>query len=92
MLQRVLTLGVAALVWAVPAVAQQRGTVEFGGFGSAARPSRSLLCSKTWLKAKTSLRPSNVTFISPIQTFIQTFRWPGGSGSDDTCMDHPFSV
>jgi outer membrane protein OmpA-like peptidoglycan-associated protein len=33
---RAFTVGVAALVWAVPAVAQQRGTMEFGAFGSAA--------------------------------------------------------
>ena len=36
MLLRVFTVGVAALVYAVPAAAQQRGTVEFGAFGSAA--------------------------------------------------------
>jgi peptidoglycan-associated lipoprotein len=36
MLSRVLTIGVVALVWAVPAAAQERGTVEFGAFGSAA--------------------------------------------------------
>ena len=36
MLSRVLTIGVVALVWAAPAVAQDRGTVEFGAFGSAA--------------------------------------------------------
>src|SRR5687767_295122 len=30
------TVGAAALVWAVPAAAQQRGTMEFGAFGSAA--------------------------------------------------------
>ncbi len=33
---RAITVGVAALVWAVPAAAQQRGTMEFGAFGSAA--------------------------------------------------------
>ena len=33
---RAFTVGVAALVWAVPAIAQQRGTMEFGAFGSAA--------------------------------------------------------
>lgn len=33
---RALTVGFAALLWAVPAVAQQRGTMEFGAFGSAA--------------------------------------------------------
>jgi|tagenome__1003787_1003787.scaffolds.fasta_scaffold20924341_3 outer membrane protein OmpA-like peptidoglycan-associated protein len=42
MLQRVLTIAFAALVWAVPAVAQQRGTVELGGFGSAASFDKSL--------------------------------------------------
>ena len=30
------TVGMAALVWAVPAAAQERGTLEFGAFGSAA--------------------------------------------------------
>ena len=30
------TVGVAALVWAVPAAAQDRGTMEFGGFATAA--------------------------------------------------------
>lgn len=33
---RAFMMGVAALVWAVPAAAQQRGTMEFGAFGSAA--------------------------------------------------------
>jgi outer membrane protein OmpA-like peptidoglycan-associated protein len=33
---RVYALGLAALVWAVPAAAQERGTIEFGGFASAA--------------------------------------------------------
>ncbi len=33
---RALTVGLAALLWAAPAVAQQRGTMEFGAFGSAA--------------------------------------------------------
>jgi peptidoglycan-associated lipoprotein len=31
---KIITVGVAALVLAAPATAQQRGTVEFGGFGS----------------------------------------------------------
>ena len=31
---RAITIGVAALVWAVPATAQQRGTVEIGGFAT----------------------------------------------------------
>lgn len=34
---RTLTIGMAALVLAVPAAAQQRGTMEFGAFGSGAR-------------------------------------------------------
>jgi len=33
---RAFTVGLAALVWAVPAVAQERGTMEFGAFASAA--------------------------------------------------------
>jgi outer membrane protein OmpA-like peptidoglycan-associated protein len=33
---RAITVGVAALVWAGPATAQRRGTIEFGAFGSAA--------------------------------------------------------
>lgn len=33
---RALMVGVAAMLWAVPAAAQQRGTMEFGAFGSAA--------------------------------------------------------
>jgi hypothetical protein len=33
---RAITVGIAALMWAVPAVAQERGTMEFGAFGSAA--------------------------------------------------------
>ena len=32
---RAITIGAAVLLWAVPAAAQQRGTVEFGAFGSA---------------------------------------------------------
>ena len=32
---RAITIGAAALLWAAPAAAQQRGTVEFGAFGSA---------------------------------------------------------
>jgi outer membrane protein OmpA-like peptidoglycan-associated protein len=39
---RVLAIGVAALMWAAPAVAQERGTVEFGGFGSLASFDKSL--------------------------------------------------
>ena len=33
---KALTVGAAALVWAVPAAAQRRGTMEFGAFASAA--------------------------------------------------------
>lgn len=33
---KALTMAVAALVWAAPAAAQQRGTMEFGAFGSGA--------------------------------------------------------
>ena len=33
---RALIVGVSVLVWAVPAAAQERGTMEFGAFGSAA--------------------------------------------------------
>src|SRR5579862_9204480 len=36
MSNRAITLGVAAMVWAAPAFAQEHGTVEFGGFGSIA--------------------------------------------------------
>lgn len=36
MQKRSLAGGLALLVWAVPAVAQERGTMEFGAFGSAA--------------------------------------------------------
>jgi peptidoglycan-associated lipoprotein len=36
MLFRVLAIGAAAVVWAAPAVAQERGTVEFAGFASVA--------------------------------------------------------
>src|ERR1700712_4622628 len=36
MLFRVMTVGAAALVLALPAAAQERGTMEFGAFGSAA--------------------------------------------------------
>lgn len=42
MSMRALTVGVAALVWAVPAVAQQRGTMELGAFASAASFDNSL--------------------------------------------------
>ncbi len=36
------TVGLAALVWAVPAAAQERGTMEFGAFGSLASFDRDL--------------------------------------------------
>ncbi len=42
MLVRVCTVGIAALVWALPVAAQQRGTVEFGAFASAASFDNSL--------------------------------------------------
>src|ERR1017187_817551 len=42
MSRRAITIGVAALVWAVPAVAQQRGTVEIGAFAAAASFDNSL--------------------------------------------------
>jgi hypothetical protein len=45
---RALTVGVAALVWAVPAVAQQRGTMEFGAFGSAAKFDKELTLDKAY--------------------------------------------
>ena len=39
---RVFTLCAVALLWAVPAAAQERGTMELGAFGSAARFDRDL--------------------------------------------------
>lgn len=48
MSQRVLAIGMAALVWAAPAVAQQRGTVEFGGFGSVASFDKSLTLNSAY--------------------------------------------
>ena len=45
MLFRALTIGTAALVMALPAGAQERGTVEFGAFGSAASFDRNLSLS-----------------------------------------------
>jgi peptidoglycan-associated lipoprotein len=42
MLLRTIAIGAAALVWAVPAAAQDRGTVEFGAFGSAGTFNKSL--------------------------------------------------
>lgn len=42
MLRRAITIGAAALVCAAPAAAQQRGTVEFGAFGSAGLFDKSL--------------------------------------------------
>jgi outer membrane protein OmpA-like peptidoglycan-associated protein len=43
MLIRVCTLGLAAMAWALPAAAQERGTMEFGAFGSAAKFDDALL-------------------------------------------------
>lgn len=40
---RVCTLGFAAMLWALPAAAQERGTMEFGAFGSAAKFDEGLL-------------------------------------------------
>ena len=48
MSQRVLAISVAALLWAAPAAAQQRGTVEFGGFGSAATFDKSLTLNSAY--------------------------------------------
>ena len=45
---RALTVGLAALVWAVPAAAQQRGTMEFGAFGSAATFDKALTLDKAY--------------------------------------------
>jgi peptidoglycan-associated lipoprotein len=42
MIKTSMMLGAAALVWAVPAAAQQRGTVEFGAFASAGAFDKSL--------------------------------------------------
>ncbi len=39
---RAYAIGMAALMWAVPAAAQERGTIEFGAFGSAATFDNSL--------------------------------------------------
>ncbi|CAN5906566.1 hypothetical protein BH11GEM1_BH11GEM1_06270 [soil metagenome] len=40
---RVCILGLAAMAWALPAAAQERGTMEFGAFGSAAKFDEALL-------------------------------------------------
>ena len=48
MSQRVLAIGMAALLWSAPAVAQQRGTVEFGGFGSVASFDKSLTLNSAY--------------------------------------------
>lgn len=46
---RALMVGVAAaMVWAVPAAAQQRGTMEFGAFGSAATFDKQLTLDKAY--------------------------------------------
>ena len=45
---RALTVGLAALLWTAPAVAQQRGTMEFGAFGSAATFDKALTLDKAF--------------------------------------------
>src|SRR5689334_23016822 len=45
---KIISVGAAALVLAAPATAQQRGTVEFGGFGSATSFSNSLNMNAGW--------------------------------------------
>jgi peptidoglycan-associated lipoprotein len=42
------TIGALALLWAAPAQAQQRGTVEFGAFGSAGRFDKGLTLDKAY--------------------------------------------
>src|SRR6185436_16514332 len=46
MSMKAFTVGFAALVLAVPAAAQQRGTVEFGAFGSMGRFDKDLTLDK----------------------------------------------
>jgi peptidoglycan-associated lipoprotein len=46
MTRKIFTIGALALLWAVPAQAQQRGTVEFGAFGSAGRFDKGLTLDK----------------------------------------------
>ena len=46
MIRRAITIGAAALVWAIPAAAQERGTVEFGAFGSVGIFDKSLTLDK----------------------------------------------
>jgi peptidoglycan-associated lipoprotein len=48
MSQRVFAIGMTALLWAAPVVAQERGTVEFGGFGSVAAFDKSLTLDKAY--------------------------------------------
>jgi outer membrane protein OmpA-like peptidoglycan-associated protein len=46
MTRKILTMGALALLWAASAQAQQRGTVEFGAFGSAGRFDKGLTLDK----------------------------------------------
>ena len=46
MIRRAITIGAAALVWAIPAAAQERGTMEFGAFGSVGIFDKSLTLDK----------------------------------------------
>jgi peptidoglycan-associated lipoprotein len=43
---KAIVIGVATFAWAMPAAAQERGTVEFGAFGSAGRFDQSLTLDK----------------------------------------------
>jgi peptidoglycan-associated lipoprotein len=43
-----IAVGCAVLVWAAPALAQERGTLEFGGFGSAATFDKSLTLNNAY--------------------------------------------
>lgn len=45
---KAITIGAALLSWAVPAAAQERGTVEFGAFASAGRFDKSLTLDKAF--------------------------------------------
>jgi outer membrane protein OmpA-like peptidoglycan-associated protein len=46
MIRKAITIGAATLICALPAAAQQRGTVEFGAFGSAGKFDQSLTLDK----------------------------------------------
>jgi len=48
MLGRAITLGITVLIWAAPAFAQERGTIEFGGFGSVASFNKSLTLNNAY--------------------------------------------